>query len=183
MSPGERSKTRWIVPHESGLLSHQAEEIAVMPERTLKRAAKVLNESPPSKRGTSTMAVLTVQLAAACAKPSSPRTTSLRSASETCVWKSCLSTEPSVPPQPPRHSRICLWQTTSLPMHVIASKSPSWNARPRSPTTTCFQRRHVSYMYLPTRYDLESSAYSAYMGPPSPCSACICVPRMRRHIW
>ena len=91
------------------------------------------------------MAVLIVQLAAACENPSSPRMTSPKSASETCVWKSCLRLDPSLPPQPPRHSRISLWHATSLPMQLTASISPSCHARAMSPTTTCFQRLHSAH--------------------------------------
>ena len=77
-----------MTPQLSGLLVHQAELIAVIPERTRSRAAKVLNASPPSKAGTSRIVLLIEQLASAAAWPAAPSEMTPSSVMPTMVWKS-----------------------------------------------------------------------------------------------
>lgn len=75
--------------------------MAVIPDRTRMRAAKVLKLSPPSKKSMSTVAVFLVQLPCAASAPPSPSTSSDSSARATVVAKSWRRLDESLAPQTP----------------------------------------------------------------------------------
>ena len=77
-----------MMPHESGLSSHQSLSMAVMPERVCMRTANVAKLSPPSNSGTLMVAVFTLQSAAAASNPPSPMTSGFSSEIATMVLKS-----------------------------------------------------------------------------------------------
>ena len=77
-----------MTPQLSGLLVHHAELIADIPDRTLKRAAKVAKAVPPPNAGTSRIVLLIEQLASAAAWPSAPSEMTPSSVIPTMVWKS-----------------------------------------------------------------------------------------------
>jgi hypothetical protein len=77
-----------MAPQLSGLFSHHALSRADIPLFNRARSANTAKESPPSKRGTSMMSVLIVQLAWAASKPPNPITSGLSSERPMIVLKS-----------------------------------------------------------------------------------------------
>ena len=108
-----------MTPQLSALALQNSVEMAVMPERTRMRAAKVANESPPWKTGTLKVYWRTVQSAAACVSKPSPSTNWLSSVLLTMVAKSCLYWEPSVPPHVFRHLIFSFLHHTLSAPHAL----------------------------------------------------------------
>ena len=119
MRPGDFSSTFWMTPQLSALFSQNCLSIAVMPERTRMRAAKVAKESPPLKMGTLKVNWRTVQSAAACESKPSPSTNLLSSVLLTMVAKSCLYCAPSEPPHVFRHLIFSFLHHTLSAPHAL----------------------------------------------------------------
>ena len=117
--PGAFSSTFWMTPQLAALSLQNCVSMAVMPDRTRMRAAKVAKESPPRKTGTLKVYERTVQSAAACASKPSPRTNRLSSVLLTMVAKSCLYSAPSEPPHRFRHLILSFLHHTLSSPHAL----------------------------------------------------------------
>ena len=78
-------------------------------------------ESPPSKVGTLKTYERTLQSAAAASSKPSPSANWPSSVSETIVLKSCLYSEPEVPPHVPRHLTDAFLHSTWSCAHAAKS--------------------------------------------------------------
>ena len=117
--PGDFSSTFWMTPQLSALEVQNLVSMALIPDLTRMRDAKVANESPPLKMGTLKVYERTVQSAAACVSKPSPSTNSLSSVLLTMVAKSCLYCAPSDPPHVFRHLIFAFLHHTLSSPHAL----------------------------------------------------------------